>query len=438
MELFGSIPLTESKVSSKVDSDVAGTQGLTIGAAELFAAVSYMTDVFPAGCHFHSWRVALVAERIASLVAPEQRREVFFAGLLQDIGAVGAHKHITKYNAIEEQVRDAHIATHSERAAALLGWLPGMAGAAELVQYHHEHWDGTGYPHARSGDGIPVGSQILRIADALDCSGAFAYDATFTEVLKNLAVHTGRVWSKDMWAALIKSLEDGPFYRSIMNSTGLHALMTSKLRELGVPSDLNDEAGVERVLHLFAALVDIKDPSTSGHSRKTAGYAAALAEHMGLSEEDVHTAYHAGLVHDCGRLGLPSEVISRSGRLNDRELSLVRQHAKMTIRTLSCLPEYPDMARLGEIAGHDHERYDGNGYPDRLAADQIHLISRILCAVDAFDAMTSASNYRLLSPRCAVIRLQQGAGAQFDPEVVKAIVSAVSSGVFGEKFGAAA
>ena len=83
------------------------------------------------------------------------------------------------------------------------------------------------------------------------------------------------------------------------------------------------------------------------------------------------------------------------------------------------------MAEIGHIAGSDHERYDGTGYPNRLSGENIPLLSRILSVVDAFDAMTAATSYKnRLSPRFAVIRLQQSAGTQFDSTVVQAMIDA--------------
>jgi HD-GYP domain-containing protein (c-di-GMP phosphodiesterase class II) len=206
-------------------------------------------------------------------------------------------------------------------------------------------------------------------------------------------------------------------------------MIAAKITELPLPSELDGKEGVERVLHLIAALVDLKDPSTSGHSLRTARRARALVEYMKLPPESAILAYHAGLVHDCGRLGVDTHILNKAGRLNDREMDVARKHALMTIRSFACLPNSPGLAALGEIAGRDHERYDGNGYPDGLKGEEIHLVSRIMSVVDAFDSMIAAAHYRLLTPKGAVVRIEQAAGKQFDPEIAKAVVEMISSGV---------
>jgi HD-GYP domain-containing protein (c-di-GMP phosphodiesterase class II) len=409
-----------------------------MGPAQLLAAVSYMTDMTPEGCYYHSWRVALLGQYLASIIAPEIRRDVFYAGLLQDIGAVGARQHITVYNTQQLQLNDHHIKAHPQRGAAILDWLPGMTEAASFVKSHHEWWDGSGFPDNLMDDEIPLGSRILRIADSADMAGCFHNRSSLSRGLHSLAGLTGYAWSNNLWAAFVGSTKDSAFYKPFLDTRQLPKLIAQMCAEIGVPEDLDNDEGIERVLHVVAAMVDLKDPATKGHSMRTARYAKSLARHMCMSMEDAHTAYRAGLVHDCGRLGLPAELVNRTGRISDKELALVRAHAGMTVRALKCIPNCPDMEALGEIAGHDHERYDGNGYPDGLVGDRIPLISRILSAVDAFDAMSSSRTDRMLSSKAAVVRLQQNSGSQFDPDVVEAMVDLASLGGFGEELAAAA
>ncbi|MCE5323176.1 HD domain-containing protein [bacterium] len=406
--------------------------------AQLLAAVSYMTDIIPEGCHFHCWRVAILGQYLASIISPETRRDVFYAGLLHDVGAIGALKHITSYDSLQLQINDQYIEAHPRRGGAIIDWLPGMKSAAEYVNAHHEWWNGSGFPDGLSSDEIPLGGQILRIADAADIAGCFSNKSSFSKGLHRLAAFTGRAWSNDLWATFVGSTKDSAFYKSLIDTKSLPKLISQLCDEIKTPGELDNDEGIERVLHVVAAMVDLKDPAAQGHSIRTARYAHALAKHMSMSTEDAHLAYRAGLVHDCGRLGLPSNLVNRTGRLSDKELELVRTHAAMTIRAFNCIPDCPDMAALGEIAGHDHERYDGQGYPDGLAGEKIPQISRILSAVDAFDAMSSSRSDRMLSSKAVVIRLQQNAGKQFDPLVVEAMVDLVSHDGLGDEMAAAA
>lgn len=428
---------SEQNVAATKNAQADGSRPLKLGAAELLAALSYVSDLIPTGSYYHSWRVALVSQRLAAALSPGIERDAFYAGLLHDAGAVGAYKHITQYTSFREQAGDAHVKAHPQRAAALLNWLPGMSAAARLTASHHEWCNGRGYPDRKAGDAIPLGSLIIGITTAADIAGCFRSRSSLRSVLPTLSSLTGQAWTQDVWAALVRSAKDAEFYRMLVDPDALSGLIKQKLSELGVPDELDNEEGAERVLHLFAALVDLKDSSTSGHSMRVARMAEEIARHLKLSDEETRTAYRAGLVHDCGRLGIETYILNRSGRLSDKEMDTVRKHAQMTIRALSCLPDCPAMAELGHLAGHDHERYDGDGYPDKLKEKNIPMISRILSVVDAFDSMVSSARYRLLTPKGAVVRLEQNSGKQFDPAVVEAMVSAVMSGAMDEESKAA-
>lgn len=420
------------------------TESPDLRPAELLAAAAYMTDIVPNGCLYHAWRVALVAEHIASALVPDEAAAVFYAGLIQDVGTVGAYKHITQYTSLQKQMDDPLIRSHPRRGAALLDWLPGMSDAAKLVRSHHEWRDGRGYPDGKVAMEIPTGSQILLAVETMDAAGCFQSSTNLVEGLRRLTIFTGHAWSNDVWAAVVHSVEDAGLYESVMDATGMQPLISDMLAKRPLPPELDCAEGLERIFHVFAALVDAKDPSTSGHSIRVAKLAEGLAKHMGLSEDEVQMAYRAGLVHDCGHLGVPTPILMRSGlmrsgRFNDEEMGVVRKHPQMTMRVMSCMPTCPDMAVIGKIAGHDHERYDGTGYPDRLTGGDIHILSRVLTVADAFDAMTFTTSYKhLLSPRFAVIRLKQAAGSQFDPKVVDAMTNAVEEGVLEVEHAAAA
>lgn len=385
--------------------------------AHLLCAAAYAVDMTTDRSPRHGWRVAILAYQIAKQICPNIASDVFFAGLLHDAGEVGALSSSESGN--ESMV--------CQKSATLLRWLPGMSTSANCMESMYDLYGGLKLSDEADSESTFEGSQVLRLADAVDQMGCFNGAARLADNLKAICVHTGNLWTKEIWAALVNSLREPAFYNG-MSDAKLHTLMSETLKDIKNPADLDNDAGIERILHIIATLVDVKDPSTAGHSLRVAKFAVQLAKHIGLSDEDCKTVYYAGLVHDCGRLGLPDSLFKQVGRLNKSDLALMRGHAEMTIRALSCIPDNEDMIELANIAGHDHERYDGNGYPDGLAGDKINILSRILSVADAFDAMITPSEYRLLSPRAAVMRLRQGEGAQFDPIVVEAMVSVVNAG----------
>lgn len=399
-----------------------------LGAAELLAAISYMSDCALTGCTYHSWRVALVARKLAASLSPEEQFDVFYAGLLHDIGTVGAKKPMDQYPTLQAQLSDVHMRSHPDRGAALLERIPGMEGAARLIKLHHERWDGSGYPDAVSGDDIPMGAQVIRAADEAASAGCFVSGLRLAECLGQLARLTQKAWSRQLWEALVRSAADAGFYRALMSEDDLPAMISRTISELSLGEETLSEKSVERIYHVFAALTDAKDNSKAGHAIRVARTAHAVAAKMKLGEDECLTAYHAGLVHDCGWVAIPGGILPYSGRLSRHELDIVRRHAEFTIKILGCLPDRPAMAELGRLAGGHHEWLDGKGYPNHLSAGKLHTITRILSVADAFDGMVSASSYRILSVKGALSRLKEGVGAQFDAKAVAALAGLVERG----------
>ncbi len=169
-------------------------------------------------------------------------------------------------------------------------------------------------------------------------------------------------------------------------------------------------------LESLARAIDARDKYTAGHSERVTAYTLTLARQRGLPGPALEVLRRAGMLHDIGKVGVPDHVLRKSGPLEPSERALMEAHVTIGYDMLSPLPFLKDA--LPGIRGH-HERWDGTGYPDRLAGDRIHLYARLMGLADAYDAMTSARPYRDgLSLDEAARRLRAESGRQFDPEVV--------------------
>ncbi|MCD6253719.1 MAG: transporter substrate-binding domain-containing protein [Thermotogae bacterium] len=172
-------------------------------------------------------------------------------------------------------------------------------------------------------------------------------------------------------------------------------------------------------------LVELRDPYTKGHSERVAELASALAERLGLDRERVRRIYWAGLVHDVGKILVESSVLNKPGKLTNEERTQIEEHPVYGARVLEMVEGMEEIAR---IVLHHHEKWEGNGYPNGLRAEEIPLESRILAVVDAFDAMTSDRPYRkALSMEMAIEELRRCKGTQFDPVVVDAFIEMILS-----------
>jgi putative nucleotidyltransferase with HDIG domain len=173
-------------------------------------------------------------------------------------------------------------------------------------------------------------------------------------------------------------------------------------------------------LHALSAAVDAKDPYTQGHSQRVGLLASQMAGKLGFDAEVIERFRVAGLLHDIGKIGVPEAILRKPTRLTDEEFDLVKQHPETGYRILKDLPSLQF-----HIQGvlHHHERWDGRGYPHRLAGDQIPLLARVLALADTFDAMSSNRSYRNGMPRSRVLdEIRASAGSQFDPALMEIFI----------------
>ena len=176
----------------------------------------------------------------------------------------------------------------------------------------------------------------------------------------------------------------------------------------------------EQTAEALASAIDAKDPYTHGHSARVAMYSTQIAREAGLSEEECEQVYFAALLHDVGKIGVPSAVINKPGRLTDEEYDMIKQHPVTGNQILSSIQQSPYLS-IG--AHYHHERYDGRGYPTGLKGNDIPDIARIIGVADAYDAMTSKRSYRDPIPRQTVREeIVKGSGTQFDPEYAKIMI----------------
>jgi putative nucleotidyltransferase with HDIG domain len=194
--------------------------------------------------------------------------------------------------------------------------------------------------------------------------------------------------------------------------------------DLAMANERLERAGLSFASALVAAL-DARDRYTAGHSAAVAVYARDIALRLGLPEEQQQLAHLCGLVHDIGKVGLPPGLLEKPGALTLEERRIMEEHSEIGERILANVEDYHEIAN---IVRHHHERWDGNGYPDRVAGAEIPLISRIIAVADAYNAMTSGRPYRDAMPsRVARFRLAQAVDTQFDTTVVAAFEAILAS-----------
>jgi diguanylate cyclase (GGDEF)-like protein len=170
----------------------------------------------------------------------------------------------------------------------------------------------------------------------------------------------------------------------------------------------------------LAAAIEERDPYTHDHSDEVVHLARGVAMLLGMASEQVERIAHAALLHDVGKLAVPHAILHKPGPLDPDEWAIMSEHPIAGERILLRIP---DLAVIAPIVRHEHEHWDGSGYPDRLRGRRIPIGSRVILACDAWHAMRANRPYRdALVHDAAIEELRRGAGKQFDPEVVDALL----------------
>ena len=223
-----------------------------------------------------------------------------------------------------------------------------------------------------------------------------------------------------------------PFVASVLVLRVKHAVELIRLqRNLEGMVEEKTRENENLFLHVVESLadaIDAKDNYTKGHSGRVAIYSKEIAKRYGYDEKHQEQIFMMGLLHDVGKIGVPDEVINKPGRLTDEEFAKIKKHPGIGGKILGNIKEMPSL-----VAGAKwhHERYDGKGYPEGLAGDDIPEEARIIAVADAYDAMTSTRSYRGALP-VEVVRgeIEKGKGSQFDPKFADIMIEMIDEGAF--------
>lgn len=191
---------------------------------------------------------------------------------------------------------------------------------------------------------------------------------------------------------------------------------------------IDNENLIQDLKELFSGTVkaiiealDAKDSFTLGRSRRVAFYALKIVNKMSLTPAEASQIELAGLLHDIGMIGVAEEILNKSQKLTDEEFEQVKLHVQYSVKILEDIKQ---LYEITEIIKYHHEYYNGCGYPYGLKGEEIPLGSRIIAIADAYDSMVSNRAYReSLTPQDAIDIMQQGAGKQFDPNLLQIFIS---------------
>ena len=211
----------------------------------------------------------------------------------------------------------------------------------------------------------------------------------------------------------------------VLPLVGLVAIF-SREREARIENALTLSSAYRGTAHLLGELLSTTHEYTGHHSRSVVVLAHQVGERLGLDEATLRDVEFGALLHDVGKMAVPNEIINKPGKLTDEEWALMKTH---TIEGYEMLDKIGGvLAEVGAVVRSHHERYDGRGYPDGLAAEEIPIASRVITVCDSFNAMTTHRSYSAAkSIPEAIAELRRESGKQFDPRVVEVVIEIVES-----------
>lgn len=280
----------------------------------------------------------------------------------------------------------------------------------------------------RPGDPLGVVAQIALVG------GAFALVNSLLAVLAASArtrMPFGRVWAvsiRNIAIGLISQVPLGWLMAEIATTVGSWAALLFMVPLLLARYSFSKYTETRELffgsVSALSQAIDAKDGFTRGHADRVSRIAGAIAREMGLPEKTIEQIELAGLLHDIGKIGVEDRILMKPARLDADETELMRRHP---IYGASILEPSAALRPLVPLVLHHHENYDGSGYPENLKGDEIPQGSRIIIVADAYEAMTSDRIYRkAIGHDRAIEQLNKYKGVQFDPNVVRALESAIS------------
>lgn len=386
----------------------------------------------------HGQRVAYTALALARLMRLSETETLaaVYAGLFHDIGVIPAGSGMSGLTRTDEQVvfsslpllapEEAavdsgslapdlladRIVDHSMHGGRLAREFGLPSEAADGIAFHHERWDGMGYPHGLAGDEIPIVARVVSVADHMEslierAPSPLVSRRNLPLWLQNAA---GSLADPRIVSAARELIYDDVFWLGLYSATLDADLREECSRSFKEQRSQRLPSFAER----FAELVDSRFSFTIGVSCRVASLAETLGRAAGLSDLRVRQLRLAALLHDIGQVGIPERIMAKPGILSVDELEILHQHPA---RGEAIVYGIPGMEEVARWIGAHHERPDGRGYPE--GATESPLESRILAIADAYVAVTSDRPHRLKADHFDTVRRLRGAaGSQLDPTLL--------------------
>ncbi len=327
------------------------------------------------------------------------------------------------------QIKDKRNALESYRVHCRYGEenverYPFLTNTRDVILYHHENWDGSGYFGVK-GDDIPLMAQIVALADTVD--NLFHFEtpsvANRKKIVEFITVRSKSWFSPSLVEAFLDTQKHLSFWLD-MQEPQLYDKLNQLLPCYPQELSLNEVYEITRV---FSKIVDSKSPFTRRHSSGLEEKAENMGRFYGWSEEKVIMLKISASLHDLGKLAIPNIILDKPAQLDSDEMEIMKSHVYYTGVALEKISEFGEMK---DWAAHHHERLDGSGYPNGICGDKLSFEERLLMCLDMYQALTEERPYRsiMAHDKAMEILTKEANSGKIDFNITKDIDK-----VFGEK-----
>ncbi len=304
------------------------------------------------------------------------------------------------------------IGIRCERGADIVRKIGLSERCADAIHALDEHWNGSGYPDRLKGKATPILARILGVAQHLD---VFASEQSRERALATMVERSGSWFDPELVKVAASLYRSGELWEGCNTPEERDLVVAMEPGQL----TLIGTERVDRVCEAFADVVDAKSPFTYRHSLGVTDAAEALAEQFGFSPDRRRLIRRAALLHDLGKLRVSNSILDKNGRLDEDEWQVIREHPGLSESILSRIPAF---AQIATIAGRHHEKLDGSGYPNRLAARELSLEDRMIAVADIYGALSEDRPYRAGLPAERILEiLGKDVPHKLDPDVFEAL-----------------
>ncbi len=391
----------------------------------LALVLEYNNKDFPD--HQHGRRVGEGCVLIGAKLGLSQKKmqQMYYAGLLHDIGKISIGSNLlAKSNLTDEEFET--IKKHTVHGSRILSTLPGLNNLALMVRWHHEKWNGAGYPDGLKGEEIPLEVRILGTIDCFDSLQTPRLDRDrLPQEKASRIIEDGRGTSFD--PKILDLVQEMIREGDLIPGKSSKKFLTLKKKYIDSPIVIYSDtmsssslADLYPILRLFARVIDAKHRYTNGHSTRVSILSKYIAEQMDLAPKTITKVEIAGLLHDAGKVSVPISILDKPAAPTEQEWDIIKTHTVNSYKILNRISALKEIAIIS--AGH-HEKFDGSGYPDHVDGAHTNVLSQIISISDTYDALTSTRAYRKgKSSDFAYKIIRENAGTQFNPAIVQILL----------------